>query len=315
MFGKRSDGYLVRDIDPVIALTPYIMPMRCDAQVMFNYRFNYEKLARYMAEKSKDGQKITFMEIFIAAYVRAVSQLPEVNRFIVNKRFYARRDIVSSFAVLQKTTDGSVKENTAKCKFDPHDTIFDVAARINAAIEETRREDANNSALKIAKLLVKPFFATPITLLARAMDRYGVMPRYLLDASPFHTGLFFGNNASIGLPPVNHHIYNFGTTSLFVVIGSIERTVEIDESGKAVRKRILPAGVTADERICAGMIYSRLIKLYQYYLDNPHELEIPPEQVFYDEGHVIGLQPPKKIKTKRLRSRRGKRAGDSRIAG
>lgn len=314
MFGKRSDGYLVKSIDPIIALTPYIMPMRCDAQVMLNYRINYEKLARYMADKGKEGHKVTFMEIFISAYVRTISQLPEVNRFIVNKRYYCRKDIVSSFAVLQNTADGSIKENTAKCKFDPHDTIFDVAARINAAIEETRREDAENSSLKVAKLLSKPIFAMPVAMMARVLDRYGLLPKYLLDASPFHTGMFFGNNASIGLPPVNHHIYNFGTTSMFVVIGTIERSVEIDENGKAVRKRILPAGVTVDERVCAGMIYSRFLKLYQHYLDNPLELETKPEQVFYDERHVIGLQPAKKLKNSRFRSRRSKQAAEGKAA-
>ena len=105
MFGKRGDGYLVKGIDPVIALTPYLMPMRCDAQVMLNLKIEFEKLARFMAEKSREGYRITFMEIIIAAYVRCISRFPEVNRFIVNKRYYARKDIVCSFAVLQDTPE------------------------------------------------------------------------------------------------------------------------------------------------------------------------------------------------------------------
>lgn len=305
MFGKRGDGYLVKEIDPVIALTPYLMPMRCDAQVMLTYRIDYEKLARFMAEKGRDGYRITFMELFIAAYVRAISQQPQLNRFIINKRYYTRKDIMCSFAVLQDTPDGSVKENVAKCKFDPRDTIFDVAARIKEAIEETRKADADNSTMKVANLLKRPLFANTLVMAARILDRYGLLPRYLLDASPFHTGLFFSNNASIGLPHVFHHIYNFGTTSLFVVIGNVERTVELDANGQPVRKRILPAGVTADERVCAGMVYSKFLRLYQHLLNNPHELEQPPEEVFFDEGHVISLPPVKKQRT-RFRSRLGK---------
>ncbi len=292
MFGKRADGWLVRGIDPVIALTPYLMPMRCDAQVMLTYRLDYEKLTRYIADKTREGRRITFMEVFIASYVRSISQLPELNRFIMNKRFYARKDIVASFAVLQDTADGSVKENVAKCKFDPHDTVFDAAERIRAAIGETRKEDAGNSTLKVANLLKNPLIANTIVTVGRLLDRYGLLPRYLLNASPFHTGLFFGNNASIGLPAVNHHIYNFGTTSLFVVIGNVERTVDLDAQGQPVRKRILPAGVTADERICAGMIYSRFLKQFQHYLDNPRELETPPDSVRYDEGHAISQPKP-----------------------
>lgn len=305
MFGKRGDGYLVRNIDPVVALMPYLMPTRNDAQVMMTYKIDYEKLARFMAEKSRDGYRITFMELFIAAYVRSISQLPELNRFVINKRTYTRKDIVCSFAVLQDTADGSVKENVAKCKFDPHDTIIDVAARIKAAIEETRKADADNSTLKVAGLLKSPLIANAIVFLARILDRYGLLPRYLLDASPFHTGLFFSNNASIGLPPVFHHIYNFGTTSLFVVIGNVERVVELDSTGTPVRRRILPAGVTADERICAGMVYSKFLRMFQHYLHNPQELEQKPEQVFFDEGHVISLPPVKKVR-KRFRSRLGR---------
>ncbi|NLW20570.1 MAG: 2-oxo acid dehydrogenase subunit E2 [Clostridiales bacterium] len=314
MFGKRGDGYLVKNIDPVIALTPYLMPTRNDAQVMLTYKIDYERMARFMAEKGREGYRITFMELFIAAYVRSISQLPELNRFIVNKRTYTRRDIVCSFAVLQDTSDGSVKENIAKCKFDPYDTIFDVAARIKAAIEQTRKEDASNSTLKVAGLLKNPLVANAITLLGRVLDRYGLLPRYLLDASPFHTGLFFSNNASIGLPPVFHHIYNFGTTSLFVVIGNVERVVELDANGTPVRKRILPAGVTADERVCAGMVYSKFLRQFQHYLHNPHELEQRPEQVYFDEGHVISLPPVKKTRM-RFRSRLGKLRPGRRKAG
>lgn len=315
MFGKRADGYLVKGMDPVVALTPYLMPMRCDAQVMLNYKMDYEKLARYTAEKAREGQKITFMEIFIASYVRAVSQFPQVNRFIVNKRFYARKDIVTSFAVLQDTADGSVKENVAKCKFDPHDTIFDVAARIRVAIEETRKASADNSTLKVATILKNPLVANFVVMTARILDRYGLLPRYLLDASPFHTGLFFGNNASIGLPHVYHHIYNFGTTSLFVVIGNVERTVEINAEGQPVRKRILPAGVTADERVCAGMVYSQFLKIYQHYIGNPHELEKPPERVYFDEDHAISLPPVTTKEKRRLRSRLTRRKNRDQLAG
>lgn len=313
MFGKRGDGFLVREMDPIVSLTPYLMPMRCDAQVMLRYSIEFEKLARYIAEQNRSGNRISFMEIFIAAYVRSISQLPQLNRFIANKRFYTRKDIVCCFAVLQDTSDGSIKENIAKCKFDPRDTIYDVSARIKAAIEETRKESASNSTMKIAQLLKSPIVANVLVMLARILDRYGLLPKYLLDASPFHTGLFFGNNASIGLPPVYHHIYNIGTTSLFVVIGNVERTIEIDSTGTPVRKRILPVGVTVDERVCAGMVYSQFLKMFQHLIHNPQDLETPPEIVCSDEGHEIHLPPAKKTKG-RFRSRLGRKKARNKIA-
>lgn len=76
MFGKRSDGKLVKNIDPIVAITPYLMPMRCDSQVMLEIGLPYDIMARYIVEQGKQGRKISFMEILIAAFVRTVSDLP-----------------------------------------------------------------------------------------------------------------------------------------------------------------------------------------------------------------------------------------------
>lgn len=301
MFGRRGDGWLVREIDPIIGLVPYLMPMRCDAQVMMKYHADYEKLARYIVRKGAEGYKISFMDIVIAAYVRTVAAMPEINRFIANKRIYARKDISVSFAVLKTTSDGSVQENTVKTKFDPHDTIYDVAARIEKDIAVSRQEKADNSTMKVAEVLRVPLLANLVVGLARLMDRYGILPRYILEASPFHTGLFITNMASIGMPAVNHHIYNFGTTSLFVSIGNNERSIRLDKDGQPHPFRQMPLGVVADERICAGMIYSRMLGMMMQYIRDPELLENPPEEVRFDEGHVFSL-PAIKIKKRRFRN-------------
>ncbi|MBR0218719.1 MAG: hypothetical protein IJQ33_05935 [Clostridia bacterium] len=295
MFGRRADGKLLKKIDPIIALTPYLMPMRCDAQVFLNLKLDYEKIARYIVEQGQQGNKFTFMEIIIAAFVRVVSELPDVNRFVANKRLYARTQLTVSFALLKETANvDDVEENTVKCYFDPKDTIFDVAERVSAAIEQNRREEADNSTMKVAKLLLNPILANTIVFAARFLDRYGIMPKYIMDASPFHTSMFFTQMASIGMPAVNHHIYNFGTTSLFVSMGSVIRENIVGPDGKATRKRYLPIGITADERICAGAVYAKLVNRIMYYINNIELLETPPETVKFEENNEYSLPKPKK---------------------
>ena len=120
----------------------------------------------------------------------------------------------------------------------------------------------------------------------RFLDRYGLIPGAILDASPFHTSMFVTNMASIGMPAVKHHIYNFGTTSMFFSIGMVERSVTVGPDGKATRKRMLPLGVVADERICAGAIYARLVDGVMKGLNNPAILETPARNVRYEEGQV-----------------------------
>ena len=290
MFGRRADGRLLKEIDPIIALTPYLMPMRCDAQVMSNYKLDYEKMARYIVDQGSKGHKLTFMEIIFAAYVRTISELPEINRFVANKRLYARTQLTISFVVLKDTGDPDrIEENTVKCYFDPRDTIFDVSERVSAAIEQNRREEADNSTMKLAKLLLNPILTNTIVAFARLTDRYGILPKYILDASPFHTSMFFTQMASIGMPAVNHHIYNFGTTSLFVSMGSIQRETIVGPDGKVTRKRWLPVGFTADERICAGKEWAKLVERVMYYIAHLEELETPPEIVRFEEGNEYSI--------------------------
>lgn len=294
MFGRRADGRLLKQIDPIIALTPYLMPMRCDAQVFLNYKVDYEKLARYIVAKGNEGVKITFMEMLIAAFVRTVSEIPEVNRFVCNKRLYARTQLTVSFALLKETADANaIEENTVKCYFDPRDTIYDVAERVSDAIEKNRRAEADNSTMKVARLLLHPSLANSVVFLARLLDRYGIMPKYIMDASPFHTSMFVTHMASIGMPAVNHHIYNFGTTSLFFSLGSVERVTVMGNDGKPVRKRYLPIGVTADERICAGAMYARVTNRILHYLNNPELLETAPESVRFEENNVYSMPATK----------------------
>lgn len=300
MFGKRSDGWLIKHDDPFIALTPYFMPMRCDAQVMLRLEADYEKLARYIVQKGTEGYKISFMELLIAAYVRCVAELPEVNRFISNRRMYARKYISVSFVVLQNTQDGSIKENSVKLRFDPHDTIFDVSARVEKGIAYSRQEEAKNSTMSIARLITAPLCARTVVGLASFLDRLGLLPKSIIEASPFHTGLFITNMASIGMPQVYHHIYNFGTTSTFISIGANEKKIELDREGKPFRKRVMPIGIVADERVCAGMVYSKMMGIVQRYLNNPELLELPPENVVYDQSHAYTV-PKVKVKKHRIK--------------
>ena len=285
MFGRRPEGKRVKHLDPIVQITPYLMPWRCDAQVFLAYDAGYEPLLRYMSHKSREGVKITFMELIIAAFVRAISQVPEANRFIMNRKFYNRTELAVSFVVLRPTEDGQPEENAVKVKFDPSDTIFEVSTRVKQTIEEGRRTDDDSAAIKLASALLKvPLLPNLVVHVANFLDHHDLFPKALMDALPFHTSLFVTNMASIGMTRVYHHIYNFGNTSLFFSMGTPQRSNQPDMKGEISRKCILPIGITADERVCSGAIYAKLFAVMKHCLTNPYELEQPPEKVYYNEG-------------------------------
>ena len=293
MFGHRPDGKRVSKLDPIVQITPYLMPMRCDAQVFLEHKADYEKMSRYIAEKSREGQKVTFMQILVAAYVRAVSRNPEVNRFIFNKQYYSRNNCSVSYTILKNPQDTNSNEDTVRILFDLTDTIFDVRDRMNDAVEKTRNAEVDGSVIKLAKtLLAIPGLATLVVGIVKLLDRYGIAPAALIRELPLYSGLYVTNNGSIGLHHPLHHIYNFGNVSLFFGMGSILKEAVV-EGGKARMRRVLPVGITADERVCSGAHYAAFFFDVIHYMDHPEELETPPEEVRFDPGveyHVPRVQ-------------------------
>ena len=285
MFGRRPDGKRVRDVDPIVQVTPYLMPMRCDAQVFLEHKLDYEMLSRYIVRKAQEGQKITFMQLIVAAYVRAISQHPEVNRFIFNKQYFARNNCSVSFVVLADPQNPESPESTVRIQFDLTDTLFDVRDRMVAAVEKSREAKGDEILVKLAKfVLAVPGFATILIGMVRLLDRYGLLPKVLINELPFYSGMFITNNASIGLHHVWHHIYNFGNVSQFMGMGSVLKEAYTDSEGKTRMRRFLPLGMTADERVCSGAHYAAFFAAVMYGLAHPEELEVPPESVKFDKG-------------------------------
>ena len=294
MFGHRPDGKRVKKMDPIVQMTPYLMPMRCDAQVFLEHRADFEKMSRYIAQKSREGQKVTFMQILVASYVRAVSQHPEVNRIIFNKQYYSRNNCSVSYTILKNPQDTDSNEDTVRILFDLTDTLFDVRDRMDDAVEKSRAAEIDGFVIKLARgLLAVPGLATFIVGLVRLLDRYGLAPGILMRELPLYSGLYLTNNGSIGLHHPLHHIYNFGNVSLFFGMGSILKEAVV-EDGKARMRRVLPIGITADERVCSGAHYAAFFFDVIHYLDHPEELETPPEEVRFDPGVEYHVEKLKK---------------------
>ena len=296
MFGYRPEGRRIKKLDPIVQATPYLMPMRCDAMVFLQHDIEYEPLKRYIAQKrSEEGVKVTFLEVIIASFVRSISQVPEVNRFIMNKQYYNRTELTCSMTILMNTPDGSLQENVIKVFFDPSDTIYDVQARLTEKIEANREPDKPSFAIKLAKVALGiPGFASVLAMLIRGLDRYGLLPGTVLDELPFHTSMFITNNASIGLHSVYHHIYNFGNTTMFLGLGTPERGYTVDAKGNPKRWCTLPVGITVDERVCGGSTFAKLFTVMKRCLKHPEMLDVPPEKVYYNEGAVYHVPKPQK---------------------
>ena len=213
----RPDGTRVKDLPPIVAAVPYIMPKRYDAWNSITEYIDEEAIKSYIREKRRSGVRINHMAVIIAAYYKAIQTNPKLNYFVVNSHIYRRNHFSVSFVILKKLADGSPDETTLKIYLEPSDTVFTIQQKITDAIEANRHTEQKNSTDKFARMMFSvPGLPKFVVWLAYHLDKHGLLPRKIIDLSPFHTSLFITNLASIKTSHIYHHCYEFGTTSVFV---------------------------------------------------------------------------------------------------
>lgn len=289
MFGRRPDGKRVKSGDPIVSLTPYIMTRRSDAQVFTTQHMEVEAVTQYINQKRQEGVKVSHMAILIAAWLRTVCEFPSINRFVLGNRLYARNELAVSFVTI-KGRGEHVKETVCKLYFDPRDTLPEVSEKLERAIKKAREAEENSMVNRLAcALLSIPLLTGALVGLLKAMDRIGIMPKAIIDASPFHTSLFVSNMASLKMNSIYHHIYDFGSTSVFIGMGKPGYQIKGLTGEKLKLEKTIPLGVVIDERIMGGAQFGMAFAYMNSFLRHPERLEQPPERVL-NEGVDFSLK-------------------------
>jgi hypothetical protein len=283
-FGDRCDGRRIRGLNPFYKIIPYIMEERVDAQNFFEDKIDIENIEAFLREKrSQDIKGIGMLHIIIAAIVRTISQKPGLNRFIAGQRIYARNEILVSLALKKQMNEGGV-ETTIKMKFSPNDTIYDVVKKVNSLVEENKKEETKNNTDNIARLIMAcpGMLVKLVVWTLKKLDYFGLMPKAIIDASPMHTSVFITDLGSLGIQPIYHHLYEFGTTSMFIAFGGKNKEYVLSKKGELEEKRFVNIKIVTDERTVDGFYYASAFKLFRRLLQHPERLELPPEQVLED---------------------------------
>ena len=168
----------------------------------------------------------------------------------------------------------AINETAIKVKFRGDETIFEIKDKMNEEIVKNRKASESNVTDKLCNLLLSvPFLPGTAVGFIRWLDKWGLLPKWIIDASPFHTSMFITNMASIRMGYVYHHIYDFGTTSVFISMGQKEAQVKLDKENNPVVKNVMPLGVVIDERICSGAEFSLAFSVFDKFLKHPELLE------------------------------------------
>lgn len=282
--GDRRDGRLLRDLDAMHFIVPLIYPNRCDNEAYISERIDITNLNAYLKKKNENETEFpyTMFHVVVAALVKTLTLRPKMNRFICNKNIYQRDKVSASFVVKKKFADES-EEGLAIVRAKGEDTVDTIHEYIRSQVMFCRsdKKDRSSDSMEILNKMPR-FLAKFLVWIITKMDKRGWCPDFLIGTDPYYSSVIISNLGSIKLKCGYHHLTNWGTCSVFCIIGEKKLSPFFDEKGNVEMRETLDLGITIDERLADGYYYSKSIRLLKYLLENPELLERPVnEEVEY----------------------------------
>lgn len=279
-WGDRRDATLLRDIDSMHYIMPLMYPNRCDNEAFISERIDLTNVNKYLEKKNADdpAYKYNIFQIIVTAVLKTITLRPQLNRFIANYNLYQRDGVSAAFTIKKIFTDEG-DEALAFLRAKPTDNIDSIHDEIFRQVSYVRHEGKDPSTESMDMLQKIPLiFKKPLGAGARFLDRHGWMPQSVIETDPYQSSVVLANLGSIKLHSGYHHLTNWGTTSLFCIIGEKKpRRFELGD-GTAELRDSIDIGLTVDERISDGFYCSRAVRLLKTLLENPELLELPLEE-------------------------------------
>lgn len=276
-FGDRKDGTLLRNVDSMHFITPIIFPNRADNEAYISERIDLTNINAYLEKKNIEGieYKYNLFQVIVTALLKTITLRPQMNRFIANKNLYQRNEISAAF-VIKKIFSDTSEEALAFIHSKGTDTIDTIHNDIYRQVSHVRKssssKDKTSEAMDFFNKLPR-FISKAVIGLVCVLDRHGKVPSSLISTDPYYSSVLISNLGSIKLKSGYHHLSNWGTTSVFVVIGEKKVRPFFNEDGTYTMKDSVEIGLTVDERIADGYYFSKTIRLLKKLLENPELLE------------------------------------------
>ena len=284
-WGDRPDGRKLRTLDPMAVVANYIMPTRGGSSNFIRESVEISAMERYIREKRRAGlTSFGITHVFLAAYVRTVAKYPALNRFLSGQQVYSRGDDIQFCMMVKEDMTTDAAESAMKLHLTPTDSVEDIYRKMTEQV--TRIKDASDASdfdntAKLLSLIPGVVFKFVVWLL-KVADYFGLLPKFLLEVSPFHGSIFFTSMGSLGIPPIVHHLYDFGNLPVFCAFGCKYRKNEIDMEGNLVQRKYIDFTVNTDERICDGFYFATALKHMKKFLQHPERLDEPLDEVVKD---------------------------------
>ncbi len=271
MFSKRYDGVKVKGLSITEKAGPFFMPDRIGCQQYITQTVKCEPIDKFIKEQRALGKDYSYTHVLLASIVRLLYLKPKLNRFIMRNVTYEHKKIELCMVVKQKLTE-EAEELQLKFVFDGTESIEEVKQIIDSTIEKNiKTGDKEYNTSKAAGFLNKLpawMFRAAVWFL-KWFDRRNLFTKLISETSCFHCSCFVTNLKSIKLDAIYHHLYEFGTCSLFVAMGKTKVTPLIEDNERVVAEKVFDLGITLDERVGDGLYFSKSLRVWNDIFTHP----------------------------------------------
>lgn len=284
-WGDRVDGRRLRSLSPTYQIIPFIMVNRNGAANLYEEHFEITNVERYIRQKRREGlTNFGLVHVFLACFCRGIAKYPGINRFVSGQRVYSRGEDIVFCMTIKKDMSTNGEETEIKLHLSPRDTAYDVYRKMNETISQAKSTPSDAGVDKTAffMTLLPGVLLKFLVWVLKTMDYFGLIPKFLLEVSPFHGSVYFTSMGSLGISPVYHHLYDFGNLPIFGAFGCKRKALELQEDGSVVERKYIDFRFTLDERTVDGFYYAAFLKYFRRLFRRPEVLDTPPEEVAKD---------------------------------
>lgn len=272
---RRKDGTPIKNLSSLRRFMPHLIQGKNEGAVYYSQTLDVSKTMDWLEDYNRTRppeEKITFFHITLLAVIRTLRDRPKLNRFIVGRRVYQRNQISLSFAVKKEFNDEATL-STVKIVFEPTDTLEDVAQKVQNAIHGGRSSELSTSEKEMKAVASLPtWMIRTLMSLQRTLDAWNLLPHFMIEPDPLYASLFMANLGSIGLDAPFHHLYEYGTVPIFLVIGKIKKAPVVNENHELAVGDVVQFRYTLDERIADGFYCSRSLEILQEWIEDPQTI-------------------------------------------
>ncbi|MBN1443198.1 MAG: hypothetical protein JXA90_10840 [Planctomycetes bacterium] len=267
MFGRRPDATLVRDAPELQRFLPLLSRRRSDSLVFFSTEIPVDSALQFLRERNRGlprERRTTLLHLIVRSMAIGLHTRPGLNRFASAGRLWQRRDVAITLSAKREIADGS-PVITVKRLFPAAETFDAMVDGVQGALRSRReRQDLRSDREISLALRLPPFVSRAAIRALQAVDALGLLPRSLIDGDPLFTSVFVAHLGSVGLDAAYHHLWEYGTCSIFAAIGRIRRRPD--------GKRAIEIRYSFDERIADGLYAAITLREVRRRLEHPELL-------------------------------------------